>query len=99
VLSSLFEGLPMVLAESLACGVPAVAYNCAPGVAEIVTDGVDGRLVNQNHVSGLAAALRELMGDEELTARMAAAGRISAARYSLDTVMDRWEDLIARVQR
>ncbi len=99
VLSSLFEGLPMVLAESLACGVPAVAYNCAPGVAEIVTDGVDGRLVHQNNVSGLAGALRQLMGDDALTDGMAAAGRISAARFSIDTVMDRWEDLIARTIR
>lgn len=99
VLSSLFEGLPMVLAESLACGVPAVAYNCAPGVAEIVTDGVDGRLVLQNHVAGLAAGLRELMGDEELVSRMAAAGIRSAGRYARDGVIDRWEDLIRRTLR
>lgn len=99
VLSSLFEGLPMVLAESLACGVPAVAYNCAPGVAEIIRDGVDGRLVRQNNVSGLAAALRDLMTDDALRDRMSAAGRESAARYSLGRVMDRWEDLIARTLR
>lgn len=99
VLSSLFEGLPMVLAESLASGVPAVAYNCAPGVSEILTDGVDGRVVQQNHVAGLAAALRELMGDDAAVDRMAQAGRLSTRRYALDTVMDRWEDLLARVTR
>lgn len=99
ILSSLFEGLPMVLAESLASGVPAVAYNCAPGVSEIVTDGVDGRVVQQNHVAGLAAALGELMSDEAAVARMAQAGRLSTRRYALDTVMDRWEDLLARVTR
>lgn len=99
VLSSLFEGLPMVLAESLACGVPAVAYNCAPGVAEIVTNGVDGRLVPPNRISDLATALRDVMGDDALIDRMGAAGRRSVARYSLDHVMDRWEDLIARTLR
>lgn len=99
VLSSLFEGLPMVLAESLACGVPAVAYNCAPGVSEIITDGVDGRLVRQNHVTGLATALSELMANDALRDRMSDAGRRSAARYSLDRVIDRWEDLIARTLR
>jgi glycosyltransferase involved in cell wall biosynthesis len=99
VLSSLFEGLPMVLAESLACGVPAVAYTCAPGVSEIVTDGQDGILVHQNHVAGLAAGLRELMGDDARREAMADAGRRSAQRYARDRVMDRWEDLIARVMR
>ncbi|NNM46396.1 glycosyltransferase [Knoellia koreensis] len=99
VLSSQFEGLPMVLAESLACGVPAVAYDCAPGVSEIITDGVDGFVVPQNHIPGLASALRTLMADEELTARMGAAGHVSARRYDREHVMDRWEDLIARVQR
>ena len=85
-LPSLFEGLPTVLAESLACG-------------EIATDGVDGRLVHLNHVSGLTDAFRELMGDAVLTARMAAAGRRSPARYAPDTVMDLWEDLITRTLR
>lgn len=99
VLSSLFEGLPMVLAESLACGVPAVSYNCAPGVAEIVTDGVDGRLVMQNHIAGLATALKELMRDETLVAQMSAAGQQSSARYAGDRIMDRWEELIARTIR
>jgi glycosyltransferase involved in cell wall biosynthesis len=99
VLSSLFEGLPMVLAESLASGVPAVAYNCAPGVSEILTDGVDGRVVQQNHVAGLAAALRDVMADDAALERLAQAGRLSTRRYALDTVMDRWEDLLARIVR
>jgi glycosyltransferase involved in cell wall biosynthesis len=99
VLSSLFEGLPMVLAETLASGVPAVAYNCAPGVSEILTDGVDGRVVQQNHVAGLAAALRDVMADDAALERLAQAGRLSTRRYALDTVMDRWEDLLARIVR
>lgn len=99
VLSSRHEGLPMVLTEALACGVPAVAYDCCPGVRAIVTDGVTGHVVSQNHVTGLARSLRAVMEDGAGWIRMSAAARASAARFSVDTVMDRWEDLIARVMR
>jgi glycosyltransferase involved in cell wall biosynthesis len=99
VLCSRFEGLPMVLAESMACGVPAVTYDCSPGVRAIVTDGETGRIVSHNHVSGLASALRELMSDDPRREAMGRAARASAARFSVDTVMDRWEDTFSRLLR
>lgn len=99
VLSSLFEGLPMVLAESLACGVPAIAYDCAPGVSEIITDNVDGRVVPINNIEGVGAALRELMSDERLVEAMSVCGQQSAQRFAPDRVIDQWEDLLRRVTR
>jgi len=99
ILCSRFEGLPMVLAESMACGVPAVTYDCSPGVRAIVTDGETGRIVAQNHIVGLAGALRELMSDETKRSAMAQAARVSALRFSVDTVMDRWEDTFRRLRR
>jgi glycosyltransferase involved in cell wall biosynthesis len=83
----------------MACGVPAVTYDCSPGVRAIVTNGETGRIVSQNHVAGLAAALRELMSDEPRRLSMAAAARRSASRFAVETVMDRWEDTISRVLR
>ncbi|WP_406831862.1 glycosyltransferase [Pedococcus sp. KACC 23699] len=99
VLCSRYEGLPMTLAESMACGVPAVTYDCSPGVRAIVTDGETGVVVPQNHVSGLAQALSGLMADDEQWGRMSRAAAESAVRFSPDRVMDRWEDLIARTMR
>jgi len=78
VLPSFFEGIPVSLMEAMAGGVPVVASNL-PGIAELVDDGVSGRLVRSGDTDALAAAIDGLLGDEELRARMGAAGRAKVA--------------------
>ncbi|MFM8973264.1 MAG: glycosyltransferase [Actinomycetota bacterium] len=78
-LASRHEGLPVVLMEALALGLPVVATT-AGGVAELVTDGVDAVLVPPARPEALAAALVDLLRDP---ARRAALGRAAAARGAL----------------
>lgn len=98
-LSSIHEGLPMALAEAMACGVPCVAFDCAPGVREIVTDGVDGIVVPPRNVAALAQGLARLMGDEALRRRYGAAARADVAKFSRDAVLAQWEDVFTLVER
>jgi glycosyltransferase involved in cell wall biosynthesis len=63
------EGLPLVVLEALAAGVPVVATRHA-GIPEVVTDGVNGRLVESGDVDGMAAAIGELAGSERLRRRI-----------------------------
>ncbi len=74
VLPSFAEGVPVVLMEALASGRPVVATRIA-GVAELVEDGVSGRLVPPGEEEALAEAILELVGHEELGRRMGEAGR------------------------
>lgn len=62
VLTSELEGFPNVLVEAAACGLGAVATDCRHGPAELVEDGVTGRLVPEHDPAALAAALREALG-------------------------------------
>jgi hypothetical protein len=89
----------MVLAEAMACGVPAVTYDSSPGVREIVQHSVNGVVVPVGHVRGLSEALAAPMTDEPRRLAMASAARLSSARYRREGILDRWEDLIARVRR
>lgn len=98
-LSSIHEGLPMALAEAMACGVPCVAFDCAPGVREIVTDGVDGIVVPPRNVEALARGLSRLMGDQALRRRYGAAARVDVAKFSPEAVLAQWEDVFTLVER
>lgn len=98
-LSSIHEGLPMALAEGMACGLACVAFDCAPGVREIVSDGVDGLVVAPRNVEALAAGLSRLMGDEDLRRRFGAAARESVRRFAADEILARWEATFDLVDR
>ena len=92
VLSSVVEGLPMVLLEAAASGLPAVATD-AGGVRECVADGETGFVVPRSDCDALAAAMSRLaLLPADTRARMAHAARARAVeQYDVDTVVAQWE--------
>ncbi len=91
------EGFPMVLLEAMSAGVPVVAYDCPTGPRDIVTDGVDGRLVPNSRPRLLGAALGELMDDPALRKALGAGALQTAARYQLGALGARWERLLGEL--
>lgn len=92
-MSSRFEGLPMVLLEAQAAGVPIVSFKCKCGPKDVVTDGVDGFLVEEGDVKGLADKLTILMNDDELRKRMGAAAYKASERFDESKIMNQWNNL------
>jgi glycosyltransferase involved in cell wall biosynthesis len=72
--ASLTEGIPNVVLEAMACGIPVVATDVG-GVSEAVTDGIEGLVVSPRDPDQLAKALLRLARDPSLRIRMGAAGR------------------------
>ncbi len=98
VLSSDVEGLPMVLLEAAASGLPQVACGCG-GVGEAVLDECTGYVTPPGDAAALAAAMERLAAlPPETRAAMGLAAREHAlARFHLPTVTSQWEALYRRL--
>jgi glycosyltransferase involved in cell wall biosynthesis len=79
VMASFAEGLPVVLMEAMAAGVPVVATHIA-GVPELVRDGYNGLLVSPGDVGAATTAIRRLLEDADIRNRFAVAGRETVER-------------------
>lgn len=91
------EGVPNAMLEAMASGLPVVATRHG-GIPEAVEDGVSGLLVDEGDVEGIAAAVRRLVGDPELYARIAADGAAAVhAKFSSDVVGAQLRDLYTRM--
>ncbi|MEU1598127.1 glycosyltransferase family 4 protein [Streptomyces sp. NPDC005708] len=99
VQSSRGEGFPLVLLEAMACGVPCAAFDCSPGVREIVRDGEDGLLARHGNISELARQLVRLMADENLRDTMGEKARQNVQRFAPDVITRRWEELFDFLER
>jgi len=91
VLPSVREGLPNVVLEAMACGVPCVVTRL-PGVSDLlVDDGTSGLLVPGRDVAALQAALARLVGQPDLAKAMGERGRAYVAReFSVGTMGQRY---------
>ncbi|MER6317474.1 glycosyltransferase [Streptomyces sp. NPDC001581] len=93
------EGFPITLLEAMAAGVPVAAFDCAPGVREIVEHGEDGLLARLGNTMELAGHLNALMTDRELRDRLGDNAFHAVKRYSSADITDRWEKLFSFLER
>jgi len=98
VVSSIWEGLPLVVLEALAAGTP-IAATAVRGVRELLSDGENALLVPSGDAAALGAALERLVTDAVLAERLAAEGRDRAAAYTEEAMVGRYVDLYDRFVR
>lgn len=93
ILTSAWENFPHGVVEALAVGTPVIATRTG-GVAEVVTDGENGLLVEPGDTEAFTAAVRRYLGDAALQARLRGAAAASVAAYDADTVYARLESIL-----
>jgi glycosyltransferase involved in cell wall biosynthesis len=90
ILSSHSEGWGMVILEAFVCKCPVVSFDCETGPNEIITDHINGLLVNNGDITGLAAAITEVLNNTELRNQLITNGIEYAKNYSVVNVAPLW---------
>ena len=92
-MTSVYEGLPLVLLEAISCGMPVTAYACPCGPKDIITDGKDGFLVPIGDEKLLAEKICRLIEDEPLRQQIGQAALLRSQDFAPGLIIDKWMDL------
>jgi len=92
-MTSRYEGLPMALLEAQACGLPLVSFDCKCGPKDIIENGVNGYLVTEGDITGLADRIIEIIEDPILRIKMGRKSKSKSKHFAEAVVMKQWTDL------
>lgn len=91
VMTSLNEGLPLVLIEAISFGLPTIAFNCDSGPSEIINNNESGFLITPGNNDLFAEKLSLLMNDQELRYKMGEKALKKSEVFDLHTIMNQWD--------
>lgn len=94
VMTSRYEGFPMVLLEAAANRLPMVSFDIKTGPNEIIADGINGFLLNEEDTEGMSEKIRQLMENQELRVSMAHNALSTTGKFSIDRIIGQWKSLL-----
>lgn len=99
VMSSLWEGMPMVMLEAMSSGLPVVCYDFDYGPRDILRSQVDGVIVPQGDAEALGKAVVELINDTDRLAAMGAEAQTVRERFGRKAIMKTWSEVLDSATR
>lgn len=94
VLSSLYEGFPMAILESLSLGRPVISFDCPTGPSEMIIDGENGFLVENQNFEALTSKMNTFAQDEFLYHKCRDNAKASVSQFETNKVAKKWLQLL-----
>lgn len=98
VLSSRFEGLPMVLLEAMAFGLPIISFDCPTGPAQLV-DNENGALIEAENIDALAKSMAQFMADPLMIEQRAHGAERRILSYTPNHINKKWFQLFDEISK
>jgi glycosyltransferase involved in cell wall biosynthesis len=97
LMTSRTEGLPMVLLEAQACGLPIVSFNCETGPSDIVIDNENGFLIDCFDIEKMAQKISILCSDYDLRTKFGKNAVENVKKFRPEVINPMWEDLFQKI--
>lgn len=94
VMSSRFEGLPLVLIEAKAFGLPLISFNCETGPRDVINHNHDGLLVEPNNIEALAAAMEQMITTPGMIKTFSKNSTELLNKFSTETIINQWLQIL-----
>lgn len=97
LLTSSFEGMPLVVLEAGACGVPTIAFDFGETAPEVLHDRSTGLLLPAGAEDAYVSALAALMENEALRKKLGANAKVFSENFEIERILSRWNQLFAQI--
>ncbi|MEN3753686.1 glycosyltransferase [Mangrovibacter sp. SLW1] len=96
ILTSKFEGLPLSLIEGALSGIPLISYNCSPGISDIIENGYNGYIIEQDNKAEFEMRLAELILDNEKLKKFGENSfSLAQRKFSKEVILQKWNSVLS----
>ena len=97
ILTSRYEGLPMVLMEAASQGIACIAYDCISGPSDIIEDKVSGVLVADQDKDEMTRKVISLIENPEQRKELGKNAVLASENFSLEKIGTLWQELFQKI--
>lgn len=97
ILTSRWEGMPVVIDEAFYFGLPVIAFDCETGPREMIDDGVNGYLIPMNDIDGFVEKMVLLSQDYQLLSRLSSNCSKAVSKRCDRAILEKWQNLFKQL--